>query len=331
MEIEFQNKILPYEKIFSFQNLFLAWRYFQKGKKDKKDVAEFASDLIHNLSVLESSFLSDKYKHGGYAYFKISDPKTRDIHKASVSDRIVHHALYRAIYPYFDKYFIHDSYSCRLGKGAHRAIFRFEKFINKASRNNIKTVWVLKCDIRKCFASVDQEILKSILKKHIHCSRTMSVIESIIDSFSSGLKGKGIPLGNLTSQLFVNIYLNELDQFMKRRLHTRIYIRYADDFAILSQDKDSFAELVPIIESFIESKLKLSLHPKKVSIKTIASGVDFLGWVHFPNHRILRTSTKKKMYKVIRNNPSEAVKSSYNGLLSHGNTYKIRKYAGCWD
>lgn len=331
MEIEFQNKILPYEKIFSFQYLFSAWREFQKGKKDKKDVAEYASNLIHNLSVLEKNLLSGKYRHGGYIYFKISDPKPRDIHKASVSDRIVHHALYRALYPYFDKYFIHDSYSCRLGKGTHMAIFRFERFIHKASRNNIKTVWVLKCDIRKCFASVDQGILKSILKKHIHCSRTMAVIELIIDSFSSGLKGKGIPLGNLTSQLFVNIYLNELDQFMKRILHTKMYIRYADDFAILSQKKDNLVEIVPIIQNFLESKLKFSLHPKKISIKTIASGVDLLGWVHFPSYRILRTSTKKKMYKAILNNPSEPVKSSYNGLLSHGNTYKIRKCAGCWD
>lgn len=329
--MEFQNKILSYEKIFSFQNLFSVWREFKKGKKDRKDVAEYASNLIHNLSVLEDSLLSGKYEHGGYIYFKISDPKPRDIHKASVSDRIVHHALYLALYPYFDKYFIHDSYSCRLGKGTHRAIFRFENFIRKASRNNIKTIWVLKCDIRKCFSSVDQAILKSILKKHIHCSQMISIIESIIDSFSSGSKGKGIPLGNLTSQLFVNIYLNELDQYMKRILNVRMYIRYADDFAILSQDKNDLARLIPIIQNFLESKLKFSLHPKKVSIKTIASGVDFLGWVHFPSHRVLRTSTKKKMYKAIRNNPSEAVKSSYNGLLLNGNTYKIRKRAGCWD
>lgn len=331
MEIEFQNNILPYEKIFSFQYLFSAWREFQKGKKDKKDVAEFASNLIHNLSVIENDILSGKYRHGGYFYFKISDSKPRDIHKASVRDRIVHHALYRALYPYFDKYFIYDSYSCRLNKGTHRAIFRFEKFIRKASRNNIKTVWALKCDIKKCFASVDQEILKSILKKHIICSRTMSIVESIIDSFSSGAKGKGIPLGNLTSQLFINIYLNELDQFIKRNFEFKMYIRYSDDFVILSQDKDKLVKFIPIIQNFLESKLKFSLHPKKVSIKTIASGIDFLGWIHFPCHRVLRTTTKKKMQKALLNNPSEAVKSSYNGLLLRGNTHKLRKRAGCWD
>jgi len=325
MKTTLQNNISAYEKIFSFENLFSAWQEFRHGKKNKRDVAFFASKLIHNLSTLENELLSGIYKHGGYAHFKIADPKPRDIHKASVRDRVVHHALYRALYPYFDNKFIHDSYSCRISKGTHRAIYRFEDFTRKIGKNNRKTAWVLKGDIRKCFASVDHAVLKKILRKHIICPRTMSVIESIIDSFKEFSGDKGVPLGNLTSQLFINIYLNELDQFVKRRLQAKVYIRYADDFVILSQDKAWLSGLIPKIEKFLAQELRLALHPQKVSIETVASGVDFLGWIHFPKHRVLRTVTKRRIFKKIKENSKIEVIQSYLGLLSHGNAYKLRQ------
>jgi len=317
-----QTDISNFEKIFSFVNLFSAWREFKSRKAKKKDVAEFASDLIHNLSVLENDLNSGNYRHGGYFHFKVSDPKHRDIHKALVRDRVVHHALYRTLYPYFDQKFIFDSYSCRVEKGTHKAIYRFDDFIHQVSRNNSKTAWVLKCDIRKCFASVDQNVLKEILRKHITCPRTMNVVESVINSFSVV---KGIPLGNLTSQLFINIYLNELDQYIKRELKAGMYIRYADDFVIFSRDKKYLENLLPKISEFLNNNLKLNLHPDKVFIKTIASGVDFLGWVHFPRYRVLRTTTKKRAVKALSNNPKQPVQASYLGLLKHGNTYKITK------
>lgn len=157
----------------------------------------------------------------------------------------------------------------------------------------------------------------------------MNMIESVIDSFSVKYsvlsKNKsGIPLGNLTSQLFINIYLNELDQFMKRELKAKPYLRYADDFVILSEDKKELENLLPKISIFLERGLKLFLHPDKVFIKTIFSGVDFLGWVHFPNHRVLRTSTKKRVIKALSNNPQKSVLASYLGLLKHGNTEKLK-------
>ena len=132
-----------------------------------------------------------------------------------------------------------------------------------------------------------------------------------------------MPLGNLTSQLLVNIYMNEFDQWMKNTMNIKYYIRYADDFVILSTDKNYLLELVPKILDFLEGELKLSLHPDKVFIKTFASGVDFLGWVHFPNHRVLRTSTKKRMFKKILKNSNKTTIISYLGLLKHGNTSKI--------
>ncbi len=134
----------------------------------------------------------------------------------------------------------------------------------------------------------------------------------------------GLPLGNLTSQLFVNIYMNEFDQFMKRTVKAEHYIRYADDFVILHEDRECLSNLIPVIVNFLESKLKLSLHPKKLFLTTFASGIDFLGWVHFPQQRILRTATKRRMFtNLINHKDNRAVVNSYQGLLSHGNGWKL--------
>ena len=187
------------------------------------------------------------------------------------------------------------------------------------SLNDTKTVWVLKGDIRKCFASIDHIILKTIIGKHIDCPKIIYVIYAVIDSFPSG-----IPLGNLTSQLFVNIYLNELDQYVKRVLKVSKYIRYADDFVIFSKDRVWLESLISKIRLFLTYNLKLDLHPDKVFIKTVNSGVDFLGWVHFPKYRVLRTSTKIKMYQTMFPDTKPEVVASYFGLLSYGDTYKIK-------
>lgn len=285
-------------------------------------MAEFASRLMSNLYSLHYDIVRGIYEHGGYAHFKINDQKPRDIHKASVRDRIVHHALYRALHPYFDHKFIFDSYSCRVGKGSHRALRRFTAFARRESRNNTRTVWSLNCDIKKCFASVDHLLLKSLLKKHISCLRLFAVTCSIIDSFSINQSGKGIPLGNLTSQLFVNIYLHELDVYAKRTIKARSYIRYADDFAILSSDKDWLMEALLRIGDFLEERLFLELRSNDRPIRTIHSGVDFLGWVHFSDHRVLRTKTKLKMLAKL-NRASEYSIMSYKGLLKHGNAHEL--------
>jgi len=136
---------------------------------------------------------------------------------------------------------------------------------------------------------------------------------------------KGLPLGNLTSQLLVNIYMNEFDQFVKHKLKVKYYIRYADDFVIFSQDKNELSNLLRYIAVFLKDRLKLDLHPDKVFIKTLASGVDFLGWVHFPHHRVLRTATKGKMLRKIKDNPNDATIQSYLGMLGHGNAFKLQK------
>ncbi len=267
---------------------------------------------------------NNTYRHDSYHAFNISDPKPRNIHKATVRDRLLHRAVYRVLYPYFDKRFIYDSYSCRVGKGTHKAIKQLQRYFWKVSKNNTKSCWVLKCDIKKFFANIDQCILLHILKKHISDESAISLLKTIIRSFHSIGSGKGLPLGNLTSQLLVNIYMNEFDQYMKHQLKVKYYIRYADDFVILSEDKICLESLILKISDFLGNNLKLSLHPYKVSIQTISSGLDFLGWVHFPTHRVLRTTTKKRMLRNLSRNPSEESPTSYLGLLRHGDTYKIR-------
>ncbi len=297
-----------------------------RGKRRRKDVEEFSIHLTDHIVALHEDLAAKTYHHGPYRSFIISDPKTRHIHKASVRDRLLHHAIHRMLYPFFDRFFIHDSYSCRIDKGMHRAMDRFRQFARKVSRNNTRTAWVLQCDIRRFFDSIDHQILTGILQTYIPDEDTLWLLRQIIGSFhSNGKEGKGLPLGNLTSQLLVNVYMNEFDQFVKRTLKTRHYIRYADDFVILHHDREYLEQLLPTIAAFLETELKLSLHPQKISIKTLHSGADFLGWVHFPDHRVLRTATKRRMLRRLHRHATHETVMSYRGLLLHGNTRKLQQ------
>lgn len=169
-----------FEDIISLNNLFAAWEEFIKGKRFKKDVANFTFDLSSNLYRLHIDLKNKTYEHGVYHAFGISDPKPRRIYKAIVRDRVLHHAIYRVLYPYFDKKFIHDIYSCRDGKGTHRAIKRFDQFARKVSKNNTQTCWVLKCDIKKFFATMDHSALLGVLKGYIFDSDTLWLLKMVI-------------------------------------------------------------------------------------------------------------------------------------------------------
>jgi len=322
--------------------LLAAWREFLRGKRKKQDVQEFQYKLMDNILTLHRELVAGTYKHGGYKHFRISDPKPRDIHKATVRDRLLHHALYRQLYPFFDRTFIADSYSCRKAKGTHKAMNRFRSFAAKVSKNHTRTCWVLKCDIRKFFASIDHQKLFDILATYISNERIAALLVEVVGSFCSCCSNdsrtylkktavqdkyvhRGLPLGNLTSQLLVNVYMNEFDQFVKHKLKAKYYIRYADDFVFLSPSRRRLDGVLVSIEHFLRLRLNLNLHPDKVFISTFASGVDFLGWVHFPDHLVLRSATKRRMFRRLSETKKEEVVDSYLGLLSHGNAWRLKQ------
>ena len=298
------------------------------------DVQEFEFNLEENIFQLHDDLKNNRYKHGPYLAFYVRDPKLRHIHKASVRDRLFHHAVFRILYPIFDKSFIYDSYSCRLGSGTHLAVNRLEKFARKLSRNNHRTIYALKCDIRKFFDSVDKEILFRIIKIKIKDNESLKLISIILNSFSKETD-RGLPLGNVTSQLFANIYLNELDQFVKHSLKVKYYLRYCDDFIILNQDPQCLLELAYKISEFLEEHLNLNLHPNKVVLRKDKQGIDFLGYVVLPYHRTLRTKTRKRIFNKIVGRreefdidliSQESFKhslNSYLGVFSHCSGYEL--------
>jgi len=320
-----------YNSIITVENLLITWERFLRGKIKKKDVREFQAELATNIASLYSDLKNITYTHGPYSAFNVSDPKPRNIHKATVRDRVVHHLIYKELYWYFHFRFIYDSYSCRRNKGTHRALDRFRDFARKVSRNHTRTCFVLKCDIKKFFASVDHQILTKILERHIADPDILWLINQVVSSFHTTALGVGLPLGNLTSQLLVNAYMHELDMYIKQELKVKYYLRYADDFAILSDNRKYLEDVLPRLHIFLNEKLHLELHEHKVYIKTYDSGVDFLGWVHFPYHRQLRTTTKRKVMRMMKGYPKRETISSYRGLLGHGNTHRLQKRSNIKD
>ncbi len=314
---------VKFEEIVSMENLLCAWKEFLVGKQKKPDVQVFKENLLENIRLLHEDLVSYRYRHEAYYHFRMTDPKPRDIHKASVRDRLLHHAIHRKLYPLFDRVFAADSFSCRVEKGTHKAMNRFRHFARSVSRNGTRTCWALKLDIRKFFANIDHSVLLSILYRRIPDLRVMWLLERVVSSYTGIDRDKGLPLGNLTSQLLANVYLNELDQFVKHRLRAKHYIRYADDFVLLSHDRLWLVEKLERINEFLNETLHLQLHPKKIELRTIASGVDFLGWIHFLDYRVLRTVTKYRMFRRLTEKPTEQVFSSYSGLLQHGNARRV--------
>ena len=314
-----------YNYIISIENLLLTWERFLRGKKHKKDVIKFQAELGTNVASLYTDLKNKTYIHVLYSAFNISDPKPSNIHKATVRDLVVHHLIYKEIYWYFHFRFIYDSYSCRLNKGTHRALNRFQGFARNVSKNHSRTCFVLKGDIKKFFASIDHDVLMKVLDRHIVDPDIRWLIDQVISSFYTTAPGVGLPLGNLTSQLLVNVYMHEFDMYLKQELRVKYYLRYADDFVILSDDKKYLEEILPKLHVFLNEKLRLTLHEHKVYIKTYDSGVDFLGWIHFPHHRQIRTTTKRKVTRNMLGYPKMETINSYRGLLGHGNTYDFRK------
>lgn len=328
-----------FEKIISPENLFAAWDTFKRGKRKKPDVMKFERNLESNIFELRRDLRNRTYRHGPYTSFYIYDPKRRHIHKAPVRDRVLHHAVFSVLNPVFEPTFIAHSFSCRKGKGTHKGMKVLHAMLRSVSKNEQKPCFALKCDIRKFFDSVDHEILRTQLKRVVKDKDTLWLLDKIIESFGLGLGNlfgrRGLPIGNLTSQLFANIYLGEFDHFVKHILNVRYYVRYTDDFVIVSENRAYLEQLIISVAEFLRERLALELHPSKVEIRKYRRGIDFLGYVLRPHHRAVRTKTLHRMFRrlqeysktysagQIERKKFRGAVISYLGVLFHANTYRL--------
>ena len=317
-----------FHEVISVPNLLLAWNEFKKGKRKKSDVAHFELHLEENIFRLHDELRTKIYKYDPYKDFFVCDPKRRHIHKASVRDRVLHQALFRVLYNVFDKHFIFDSYSSRNDKGTHAGVSRLNNAIRKVSKNWTVTVWVLKCDVRKFFDSIDHSILRELIVQRVDDEDILWLVDIIFSSFEKE-KGKGLPLGNVTSQLFANIYLNTLDQYVKHVMKVKYYFRYSDDFVIVHDDREFLLGCITDVAQFLSEKLSLELHPHKVEVRKVTQGIDFLGYVILPHAIVVRTKTKRRIRRKVKEGviaekceqiskeTFRSVISSYLGIFSH--------------
>lgn len=340
--------------IASFKNLYLAYLKTRLGKSGKPKVCQFDFFLEAELGRLEFEFDTNQYQPSAYTHFMVYDPKTRRVAAPDFRDRVVQHSLVSIIEPLFEKQFIYDSYACRKNKGTHFGAKRVKKFLMAArcKHGKKKTIYVLQCDVRHFFQSISHNILLKIIKKTITCSQTFDLIKKIVVSHKqsilkevqmplfSQIKSsvtinckKGLPIGNLTSQLFANIYLDQLDHFVKERLKEKWYARYMDDFLIIHTDKNHLKQLKQKIGLFLNNELNLQLHPKKLMIKNVIEGVPFVGYRIFYDHVLIRGNTLKRMRKNYRGKFKAFKQNSLTQEELNQTIYSIRghfKYASTY-
>ncbi|MBN2010133.1 group II intron reverse transcriptase domain-containing protein [candidate division KSB1 bacterium] len=295
------NNLFP--EIIRFENLFNAARNAARGKREQPNVLLFFDRLEDNLWQLQHELETQSYQPGGYSTFHIYDPKPRLISAAPFRDRVVHHALINIIEPIFETRFIFDSYANRIGKGTHAAIRRFQLFLRKYE-------FALKCDIRKYFPSIDHNILKTLIRRRIADANALWLIDTIIDysnlqeSVVQYFPGddlltpverrQGLPIGNLTSQFFANVYLDPLDHFIKEQLGCQAYVRYVDDFVLLDNTKTILKDWWKRVADFL-SLYKLKLNPNQCHIFPALTGRRFLGQVVYRTHRRLSAKNIRKL------------------------------------
>lgn len=293
------NNLFPL--VYDFESLHTAYLRARKGKREHKEVLLFSQNLETNLIELQNELIWGTYKTGEYRKFFVYEPKQRLVAALPFRDRVVQHSLVAAIEPIWERRFIHDSYACRVGKGTHAGADRAQNFL-RAVQRRYGRVFVLKADISKYFPSIDHAIMKRLLAKRIACTRTLHLLFGIIDSWEDA-PGRGLPIGNLTSQLMANIYLHELDEFVKYQLRERHYARYMDDFVIIHHNKAHLHRQRCIIEAFLSDHLRLETN-RKTQVFPIGvrrgRALDFLGYRIWPTHRRLRVGSVRRMRAKLR-------------------------------
>ncbi len=314
----------------TFKNMLDAHYRAREGKRKKKEIILFEMDLETNIIRIIDEIRNNTYKFGKYREFKVYEPKERIIKSLPYRDRIVHQwYIEEFIKPYFYKRFINDTFACLDNRGTHLAVKRVQKYM-RIMKRKYGSYYVLKCDVKKYFYSIDKEILIDILSKKISDKKLLNFSKIILDDGEP----LGIPIGNFTSQYFANIYLNELDHYIKEELRVVYYVRYMDDFILLLEDKDTCRLLLNKIKEFLDEKLHLSLNAKSRYFKNI-KGINFCGYRIFETHILLRKRFKKKVYKNIRLWKRLAVSKQFNsqkfmlsynsfkGHASHANSYNF--------
>ncbi len=337
-----------YPQIITFANLYLAFLSARKGKRDRVAVADFELDLERKLITLSDELQQQTYTPGNYTSFYIQEPKTRLISAAPFRDRVVHHALCQVIEPIWERRFIHHTYACRVGKGTHRALDKSHCWVRQYR-------YAFHGDIVKYFPAIDHQIMRSLLSRRIADSQTMWLIEQIIqngadvqaaqtpriyfpgDDLFAITRPRGLPIGNLSSQFWANVYLHELDKFVKQELRCPAYLRYMDDFVLFSDDKTQLHEWRQAIQTFLAQNLRLLLHPRKSVTFPTHTGLDFCGFRLYPTHRRLRRSSVRRFVRRFRwqraayqrgELPLESVHTSVRSWIAHaahGDTWRLRK------
>lgn len=278
-----------FDSVISFENLHSAFRLAARGKREQPEVVRWRYHLETRLLKLRDRLVAGDYEFGPYRSFMVLDPKPRNIVAAPFEDRIVHHAMCNVLVPVFEKSFIFDSYACRDGKGTHPAVFRLQEFMRGTPGGH-----VLQCDVRKYFQSVDHAVLKRLIRRKVKDCSLLQLVDAVIDSspvHPDVEPGRGLPIGNLTSQLFANVYLDPLDHFVKELLRGQHYVRYVDDWVVVDQDKSRLHEMKGRIGLFLADVLQLDLHPNKSHVVPCRSGVTFLGYRVWPNRLRVKTAT----------------------------------------
>lgn len=275
-----------FSQIYDYENLLRSWKQTCRLKKYREDMMIFRRNLDENLIIIQNELIWKTYKVSGYRNYVIYEPKKRLISSLPVRDRIVQHALVNVIEPGIDKQFIYDSHACRVGHGLKTAVDRFIKF-SKANK------YCLKCDITAYFPSIDHDVLKRLFRMKIQCEETLWLIDNILDSTCS----PGLPIGNLLSQLSANLYLHELDLYVKHKLGIRFYLRYMDDFVVFSDSRRDLYQIKNCMREFLIKRLHLTLSERKSILYETSKGVDYCGFRCFSTHAVVKKDTRKKNYK----------------------------------
>lgn len=337
------NNLFP--QIASFENLFAAWEAAQRGKRRRPDVAAFERHLEPNLLQLERELLAGRYQPGRYRSFYIREPKRRKISAAPFRDRVVHHALVRVIEPIFEARFSNASYACRRKKGTHRAADQAQILLRRHK-------YLLKADIAQFFPSIDHAILSSLLERHLACKPTLALCQRIMasgdgilaneytlrlfpgDDLLAALRPRGLPIGNLTSQFWANVYLNPIDTLLQRELRLP-HVRYCDDMLVFADDKPTLHQALALLHEHT-AQLRLTLHPVKTRLYAADEGVEFVGYRLFRDHRRLRRSGVQRFVRRLRRQQrgyraghlaAASIQASLRSWIAHAkhaDTYRLR-------